>query len=188
MENRLQYLWHVGSVVAVHDSLLLCVSDLPEQGIKLVSPCIGRQILTHCTTGEVSQTFKCIYFYFWPCCISVALHRLSLVVMSRGYSSSKCMGFSLKWLLLLQSIGFRMHGLTHGLSSCSSQVLESGSVIVMHGLSCFAACGIFLDPGSNPCHLHWQVDSYSLYHQRSPSFHSLLKKHLLGPVICQVPC
>ena len=153
-----------------------------------VSPCIGRQILTHCTTGEVSQTFKCIYFYFWPCCISVALHRLSLVVMSRGYSSLRCMGFSLKWLLLLQSIGFRMHGLTHGLSSCSSQVLESGSVIVMHGLSCFAACGIFLDHGSNPCHLHLQVDSYSLYHQRSPSFHSLFKKHLLGPVICQVPC
>ena len=27
-----------------------------------------------------------------------------------------------------------------------------------HGLSCSAACGIFLDQGSNPCPLHWQAD------------------------------
>ena len=33
------------------------------------------------------------------------------------------------------------------------------SVVVAHGLSCSAACGIFLDQGSNPCPLHWQVDS-----------------------------
>ena len=149
---------------------------------------VGRQILTHCTMGEVPQTFKCIYFYFWPCCISVALRRLSLVVMSRGYSSLRCLGFSLKRLLLLQSTGLRMHALTHGLSSCSSQALESGSVVVVHGLSCVVVCGIFPDHGSNPCHPHWQVDSYSPCHQGSPSFHSLLKKRLLGPVTCQVPC
>ena len=29
-----------------------------------------------------------------------------------------------------------------------------------HGLSCSAACGIFLDQGSNPCLLHWQADSF----------------------------
>ena len=33
------------------------------------------------------------------------------------------------------------------------------SVVVAHGLSCSAACGIFLDEGSNPCPLHWQMDS-----------------------------
>ena len=31
-----------------------------------------------------------------------------------------------------------------------------------------AACGIFLDQGSNPCILHWQADSLPLSHQGSP--------------------
>ena len=38
-----------------------------------------------------------------------------------------------------------------------------------HELSCSVACGIFPDQGSNPCPLHWQVDSQPLRHQRSPS-------------------
>ena len=38
----------------------------------------------------------------------------------------------------------------------------------MSGLSCCTACGISLDQGSNPCLLHWQVDSYLLYHIGSP--------------------
>ena len=37
-----------------------------------------------------------------------------------------------------------------------------------HGLSCPGACGIFPDSGLNPCPLHWQAGSYSLYHQGSP--------------------
>ena len=32
-------------------------------------------------------------------------------------------------------------------------------VVVMHGLDCFTGYGIFLDQESNPCLLHWQVDS-----------------------------
>ena len=36
-------------------------------------------------------------------------------------------------------------------------------------LSCPAASGIFLDQGSNPWPLRWQVDSYPLYHQGSPA-------------------
>ena len=39
---------------------------------------------------------------------------------------------------------------------------------MVHGLSCFTACGIFLDQGLNPHLLHWQVDSLSLNHQGSP--------------------
>ena len=35
----------------------------------------------------------------------------------------------------------------------------AGSVVVVHGLSCSVAYGIFLDQGANPCPLHWQVDS-----------------------------
>ena len=41
-------------------------------------------------------------------------------------------------------------------------------VIVAHGPSCSAACGILPDQGSNPCLLHWQADSQPLRHQGSP--------------------
>ena len=79
-----------------------------------------------------------IYFIF-GCTGSLLPHAGSfLVAVSGGYSSLWCAGFSLRWLLLLRS---------------------AGSVVVAHGLSCSAACEIFLDQGSNPCPLHWQADS-----------------------------
>ena len=43
-----------------------------------------------------------------------------------------------------------------------------GSVIMEHGLSCFAACGIFLDQGLNLCLLRRQADSQPLHHQGRP--------------------
>ena len=46
---------------------------------------------------------------------------------------------------------------------------SAGSVVVVHGLSCSAACGLFPDQSSNPCPLHWQADSQPLRHQGSPS-------------------
>ena len=50
---------------------------------------------------------------------------------------------------------------------------SAGSVLVVHGLSCLAARGIFLDQGWNLCPPHWKADSYPLDHQRSPiSFNS----------------
>ena len=45
---------------------------------------------------------------------------------------------------------------------------RASSVIVAHGPSCSAACGIFPDQGSNPCPVHWQADSQPLHHQGSP--------------------
>ena len=50
-------------------------------------------------------------------------------------------------------------------STCSRR---AGSVVVAHGPSCSAACGIFPDQGLNPCPLHWQADSQPLCHQGSP--------------------
>ena len=73
----------------------------------------------------------------------IAARGLSLVEASRDYSLLQCVGFSLWWLLLLQSTGSR----------------HAGSVVVAHGLSCSVACGIFPDQGSNPCPLNWQTDS-----------------------------
>ena len=101
--------------------------------------------------------------YFWLRWVFVAVRRLSLVVASGGYSSLQCVGFSLQWLLLLRSTGSR----SVGFSSCGTWasvvaargLYSAGSVVVAHGLSCSAACGIFPDQGSNPCPLHWQADS-----------------------------
>ena len=100
---------------------------------------------------------KFIYlFYFSLCWVFVAACGLSLVAASGGYSSLQCAGFSLRWLLLLQSMDSR-HA---GFSSCGTQALEGmGSVVVARGLSCFAACEIFPDQGSNTCPLPWQADS-----------------------------
>ena len=41
-----------------------------------------------------------------------------------------------------------------------------------HPLSCFTECGIFPDPGLNPCLLHWQANSLPLSHQGSPDLAS----------------
>ena len=84
--------------------------------------------------------------------VFISVRGLSLVVASGGHSSSRCAGLSLSWPLLLRSTGSR----------------RASSVIVAHGPSCSAACGIFPDQGSNPCPLHWQADSQPLRHQGSP--------------------
>ena len=93
-----------------------------------------------------------LFIYLWLCWVLVSVRGLSLVVASGGHSSSRCVGLSLSRPLLLRSTGSR----------------RAGSVIVAHGLSCSAACGIFPDQGSNPCPLHWQADSQPLRHQGSP--------------------
>ena len=43
-----------------------------------------------------------------------------------------------------------------GLSSHGPRLESTGSAVAAHGLSCSAACGIFLDQGSNPRPRHWQ--------------------------------
>ena len=47
---------------------------------------------------------------------------------------------------------------------------STGSIVVSVGLSCSAACGIFLVQGSNPCLLHWQADSLPPW-KPSPGLH-----------------
>ena len=55
--------------------------------------------------------FFLIYLLIYGCVgVFVAAHRLSLVVASGGYSSLRCAGFSLRWLLLLWSMGSRHAG------------------------------------------------------------------------------
>ena len=91
-------------------------------------------------------------YLFWLCWVSVSVQGLSLVAASGGHSSSRCTGLSLSRPLLLRSTSSR----------------RTGSVVVAHGPSRSAACGIFPDQGLNPCPLHWQADSQPLRHQGSP--------------------
>ena len=105
-----------------------------------------------------------LFIYFWLCWVFVSVRGLSLVAASGGHSSSRCAGLSLLWPLLLWSTGSR----------------RAGSVVVAHGPSCSAACGIFPDQGSNPCPLHWQADSQPLRHQGSPTriFYSMKQREI----------
>ena len=93
-----------------------------------------------------------LFIYFWLCWVFVSVRGLSLAAASEGHSSSRCAGLSLSRPLLLRSTGSR----------------RAGSVVVAHGPSCSAACGILPDQGSNPCPLHWQADSQPLRYQGSP--------------------
>ena len=51
---------------------------------------------------------------------------------------------------------------------CSCDAQACGGLLWWPGFTCSMACGIFPDQILNLCLLHWQVDSYPLYHQGSP--------------------
>ena len=109
----------------------------------------------HVSCGFISFCFN-IFKIFICVLAGLGLHccmGLSLVVASGGYSVVAVCGLliavqaSVVMVLRLQSTGL---------------------IVVAHGLSCSAACEIFLpDQRSNPCLLHWQVDSLLLSHQGS---------------------
>ena len=117
-----------------------------------------------CVFCFVFCNFFSIYlfiFIFWLCWVFVSVQGLSLVVASRGHPSSRCAGLSLSRPLLLRSTGSKRTGSK-----------RAGSVVMAHGPSCSAACGIFPNQGSNPCPLHQQADSQPLRHQGSPRIHT----------------
>ena len=125
------------------------------------APVVKAQSPNHWTTREFPYVafylfiyflkFIYLFIYFWLCWVFVSVRGLSPVAASGGHSSSRCAGLSLS-RPLLWSTGSR----------------RAGSVVVAHGPSCSAACGIFPDQGLNPCPLHWQADSQPLRHQGSP--------------------
>ena len=115
--------------------------------------------------------FRKLYLFLTvlgPCCCMgfLQLWRVGAALQLRGA------GFSLWWLLLLPGTGSRackLQQLQHMDSVVAvSRPQSTDLVVVVQGLSCSAACGILLDQGSNPCLLHWQVDSLPLSHQGSP--------------------
>ena len=105
--------------------------------------------------------FVCLFIYLWLCWVFVSVRGLSPVAASGGHSSSRCAGLSPSRPLLLWSTGSR----------------RAGSVVVAHGLSCSAACGIFPDQGLNPCPLLWQADSQPLRQQGNPTLGVLIQNN-----------
>ena len=70
--------------------------------------------------------FIYLFIYFWLWWVFVAARGLSLVAASGGYSSWRYTGFSLRWLLLLQSTGSRCAGFSR-CGSLASVVWLAGS-------------------------------------------------------------
>ena len=140
--------------------------------------------------------FITIFFYNFMyhvfilgCAGSLLLHWLFLWLWEAGATLQlRCLGFSLRWLLLLQSMGSRVHGLQqlrHVASVVAAPRLYStGSVVVAHKLSCSVAYGIFPDQGWNPCLLHWQIYSLLVSHRGSPVCIYLKEKRI---VLQQLP-
>ena len=101
---------------------------------------------------------KKIKFWGTCCCVErgATLHF--------GAQASHCSGFPCRGA---QALGVWTSSLQH-----------TGSVAVVHGLSCSTECGIFLHQGLNTCALHWQVDSYPLHHQES-LYSCILKPNMM---------
>ena len=99
--------------------------------------------------------------------IYLMLVALGLCCCARAFSSGGEWGLlsaAVRGLLIV--VAFLVE---HRLRVCRLQYLQhEGSAVVAHGLRCSVSCGIFLDQGLNPCLLHWQADSYPLFHQGSP--------------------
>ena len=93
--------------------------------------------LEHWTSRPCGSFFPFFFFsiYFWLHWVFIAERQLSLAVASGGYSSLRCTGFSLRWLLLLRSTGSRRVGF----STCSTwarQLWLAGSRVQAQQLWC----------------------------------------------------
>ena len=147
-----------------------CGILVPRPGIEPMPPALRAWSLNHWTASEVpSQLFfffnKFIYF------IHIFLAALGPRCWAQAFSSCGERGllfFVVHGLLIAVASLVAEHRLqAHGLQQLwhagsvvvARRLQNAGSVAVAHGLSCSAACGIFLDQGSNPCPLHWQADS-----------------------------
>ena len=120
---------------------------------------VGTSICASASTRHTGprclvEVFCAFFELIFACAGSWLLHRGFLQLLWAGAALCECAGFSLRWLVA-----------EHKLQVCGLQQLQhSGSVLVVHGLSCSAACGIFPDQGLNPRPLHWQADSNPLCH------------------------
>ena len=101
-----------------HPSLSASPLLLPSTGAFLLDRTVSNQSRCRRTTACPSFFFLNLFILFiFGCVGSVAARGLSLVAASGGFSSLRCAGFSLRWLLLLRSTGSRRVGF----SSCGTR-------------------------------------------------------------------
>ena len=100
--------------------------------------------------------FKCIFFFFFCCTGSLMLCGLLSICRAQA---SHCGALS-RW--------GAQASVVMGSVAAAPELQSTDSIGAVHGLSCSAAYGIFLDQGLNPCLLQWQVDSLPLSHQGNP--------------------
>ena len=111
-----------------------------------------------------NRFFYLFIYVFMYVCMYVCMYLFIYLFMAAlglrcCVRASNCGGFSCCGALALRAWASVV--VARGLQS-------AGSVVVVHGLHCSVACGIFPDQGSNLCPLHWQADSQPLCHQGSP--------------------
>ena len=94
-----------------------------------------------------SWTFVCwkIFFFFYKLFYFIYLFLAVFGLRCCAWAFSSCGEWGLVFILV--------RGLLIAVASCcGARALGAGaSVVVAHGLSCFMACGIFPDRGTNPC-------------------------------------
>ena len=98
-------------------------------------------------TPRVPKRFESSFFFNFY----LFLAAMGLYCCARAFSSGECRLLSVvaPWPLIAAAslaVGHALYG-------------AQASVAEAHGLSCFKACGIFLDQGLNPCPLHWPAHS-----------------------------
>ena len=123
-----------------------------------------------------SQSFHGIFFIYF---IYFGLSGSSLLqglfsgcrdqglLSTSGAQASRCCGFSCCKAQALGCVGFGNCGMSAQwlqLTGSRSQAQQLWHI----GLSCSVIYGILSDQRSNPCLLHWQVDSLPLSHQGGP--------------------
>ena len=126
--------------------------------------------------GHMAVLF--LFFYLFICFI------LFYFIFCCAGSSFLCEGFLQLW-----QAGATLHRGARASHCCSLSLRSTGSrrassVVVAHGPSRSAACGILPDQGSNPCPLHWQADSQPLRHQGSPILSFLRNLHTVLQSSC----
>ena len=132
--------------------------------ISIVSNILNQEFSNFDLRTLKNNFYLCVYF--WLCCDGFFSSceewgLLSSSVWTSHATASLVVEYGLQ--------ACRLQQLCHVGSVVAAPGLQStGSVAVAHRLSCFKACGIFLDQGSNPCFLHWQVDSLPVSHQGRP--------------------
>ena len=137
-----------------------------------------KHMYINLTESSELHFLKCFGFLFF-------FLKISLLIDCYVGFSFLCQGF-----LQLRQAGATLHRgaqASHyrGLLLRSTGSRRTGSVVVAHGPSCSAACGIVPDQGLNLCPLHQQADSQPLHHQGSPEecFKSVLYKKTIKSLV-----